>query len=185
ASPRQSGSMPVASGSRLPACPALQPPSSRRTRCSAALDDIPAGLSRSSIPFEVNLAVIVANGAIDDPGEARGLFGRVIEHELEPRRMPQPQPPPDLAAQEAGGAGEAGLHLLLRMLRDEGSVEHPRHPHVGREADTGDGDVADARVLDLARDQLREHALQLRLDLAQAAAALRALLHHCNVRATS
>src|SRR6185312_12389575 len=100
------------------------------------------------------------------------------------RSVPQAEPPARLAAQKAGGAGEAALHLLLRMRRGEWRVEHLRRPHVRGEPDTRDGHVADARVLDLAGDQLREHALQLRLDLAQPARA--ALLHcHYNVRATS
>src|SRR6185437_9756789 len=73
------------------------------------------------------------------------------------------------------GTCEAALHLFLRMRRDERRVKHLRHPHVRREPHTGHGHVADARVLDLARDQLREYALQLRLDLALPPGA--ALLH--------
>src|SRR6185437_2618379 len=131
------------------------------------------------------VAGVVGDGAIDESRETRCFLRGVIELEIEPRRVPQPQPPSRLAAQKARGAGEAALHLLRRMRRSEGSVEHLRRALVGGEPDPGDGDGADARVLDLARDQLREHALQLRLDLAQAAAALRISLHYSNVRATS
>jgi CO/xanthine dehydrogenase Mo-binding subunit len=51
ASPRQIGSMPVASGSRLPVWPAFSRRNMRRTRCTAALELRPRGLSSSSIPW--------------------------------------------------------------------------------------------------------------------------------------
>ena len=50
ASPRQSGSTPVASGSRLPVCPTLRAPNSRFTRCTASLELKPAGLSSTTTP---------------------------------------------------------------------------------------------------------------------------------------
>ena len=53
------------------------------------------------------------NGAVDDARQARGLLGGVIEDEIQLRGVPQSQPPPDLAPQEAGGPREAALHPSL------------------------------------------------------------------------
>src|SRR5579863_2665256 len=111
ASPRQIGSMPVASGSRLPAWPAFSPPRRRRTRCRAAFEERPCGLSSSRIPLGMGgsaaaaLAVgavavpgaIGGDRAVDETGETRGAFDTFVDHELEPRRMPQAQPPAELA----------------------------------------------------------------------------------------
>src|ERR1700738_4087241 len=81
ASPRQIGSMPVASGSRLPTWPALSARSMRLVFCRAALDDKPDGLSRSRIPVlglaVFRLAVLVglalAGPAFPDWRASRGL----------------------------------------------------------------------------------------------------------------
>src|SRR5450631_539889 len=54
------------------------------------------------------------------------------------------------------------------MGRSERRKIHARHAHVGREIDRGNGHIADARILHLTRDELRECALQLGLDLAVA-----------------
>src|SRR5689334_13779862 len=112
--------------------------------------------------------------------EARSVVDALVEHELEARRMPQCEPPPELTAQEAGGTRKARVHLLGRMKRCEGDEEHPRASHVRSDAHRGDGDVAHPRILDLARDQRREHALDLGLDAL--AASVRG---HCSVLATS
>src|SRR5215475_6219764 len=96
ASPMQIGSMPVASGSRLPAWPALAPWNSRRTRCRDAFDESPSGLSSSTIPTGMDasaapLIIILVGGAIggdraiDEAGEAGGALVAVVEDELEPR----------------------------------------------------------------------------------------------------
>ena len=45
--------------------------------------------------------------AVDEASQARSVLGGVVEHELEPRRVPQPQAPAELAAQEAGGVRQA------------------------------------------------------------------------------
>src|SRR5262249_47090919 len=121
------GSMPVASGSRLPTWPALSTPSVRRTRCSAALDDRPSGLSSSRIPLSIDrdgsgLAVVVpfailGDGAVDQSGEVRGLIRRVVWDKFEPRGVPQPQAPANLATQESTGASESDLHLLHGIPR--------------------------------------------------------------------
>src|SRR5580700_1588687 len=51
ASPKAMGSTPVASGSRVPPCPALAAPSRRRTAPTAWLELMPKGLSRTSQPW--------------------------------------------------------------------------------------------------------------------------------------
>jgi len=50
ASPKQSGSSPLAMGSSVPECPALAAEKSRLAACSAEFEDIPVGLSRSNTP---------------------------------------------------------------------------------------------------------------------------------------
>src|ERR1700739_3262659 len=72
ASPRQIGSMPVASGSRLPAWPAFSPAKSRRTRCSAPLEERPRGLSSSRIPLGMARAALRIAGARTPCGRAVG-----------------------------------------------------------------------------------------------------------------
>jgi len=109
-----------------------------------------------------------------------GGLDTLVEYEVEPRRMAQPEPPPELTTQEARGVGETRAHLLGSMERGEGCEVDARAAHVGSHAHRRHGDVADARVLHLARDQQRQHALDLGLD------ALRASVgHYCSVLATS
>ncbi len=50
ACPRQIGSRPLASGSRLPVWPALRARNALRTRCRAAFELIPSGLSSRTMP---------------------------------------------------------------------------------------------------------------------------------------
>src|SRR3984957_9425368 len=135
ASPRHTGSMPVARGSRLPTCPALTRSKSVRTRCRAAFEESPSGLSSSRTPLRTgNLSGASAPGgvlarawlggraararaiardrAVDQPRQALGALDGVIEHELQPRGVAQPEAPAELPAQVAGGVGEPELHLL-------------------------------------------------------------------------
>ena len=172
ASPRQIGSMPVASGSRLPTWPALRAPSSARTRCSAAFDDRPtrlveqqdaAGHGAASAPSIGSAArrrgsaprrpAAIARPRVDQLGQAlRPSRALVVEHELQPRRMPQPQPPAELAAQEAARRCVSPRAPPRPAWREaNGSEEDARRAHVGGHAHRGDRDVADARILDLAR----------------------------------
>ena len=88
---------------------------------------------------------------------SRGACRSPSRRPTSPRRNPAARVSPLRTC--SGGCAEAnGVKKTLRRA------------HVGGQAHRRDGDVADARVLDLARDQLREHALHLRLDLAQPAA---------------
>ena len=126
------------------------------------------------------MGAILGDGLIDKACQACGVLGAVVEHELQARRMAQSEPPAEFPAQESGGARETLLHLLMRIARGKGREEDLRRTHVGGHAHARDGHVAHARILHLARDQAREHALDLGLD------ALRARLgHYCSVLATS
>src|SRR5438045_888729 len=123
---------------------------------------------------------IAGDGAVDEAAQAGRALDAVIEHEFQPWRVSQRQPPAELPAQEPGGVGESDAHLVRRVPRGERGEEHARRAHVGRDADRGDGHVAHARILQLARDQRREHTLDLRLDALGAG-----LRHYCSVLATS
>src|SRR5688572_24921828 len=122
------GSTPVASGSRLPVWPAFSRPNTRRTRCTAALELSPRGLSSSRIPCgkcespeksecgtrggaPVSLIVARLVGSVDQRGEVRRAVKGVIGDELQPRCMPQAGAPADLATQESRGRGQSLLHL--------------------------------------------------------------------------
>src|ERR1700704_1059084 len=144
--------MPVASGSGLPTCPAFWRRDTARTRCNAR----------------------------DEAAEAGRALDALIEHKFQSWRVPQRQPPAELPAQEPGGVGESDVHLLRGVARCKRGEEDARRAHVGRDADRRDGHVADARILHLARDQRREHTLDLRLDALGAG-----LRHYCSVLATS
>src|SRR5579862_3713552 len=103
ASPRHTGSMPVASGSRLPTWPALMRPKSRRTLCRAALEDSPRGLSSSTIPAGIGTSArfgiggrcavifscvalgIFGHRAVDEAREALGALHALVEYELQAR----------------------------------------------------------------------------------------------------
>src|SRR6516225_1452290 len=136
--------MPVASGSRLPTCPAFSRPNRPRTRCRAAFDDRPRGLSSSRMPLGMRDAcsarwaidvvrrrrrrrrgriarlcgrsgAIVRHRLVDEVREVCGGLDTLVEYEVEPRRMAQPEAPPELTTQEARGVGETRAHLLGSM----------------------------------------------------------------------
>ena len=115
---------------------------------------------------------IVGHRLVDEVREVCGGLDALVEHEVEPRRMAQPEAPPELTTQEARGVGETRTHLLGWMKRGEGREVDARAAHVGSHAHRRHRDVAHARVLHLARDQRRQHALDLGLD------ALRASVRH-------
>src|SRR5918995_267923 len=76
ASPRAIGRSPVASGSRVPACPALAAEKSLRTRATAVAEVMPRGLSRISQPFTATFTVIGSAFAV--LGEV-ALYRRIAE----------------------------------------------------------------------------------------------------------
>src|SRR5579862_7170631 len=164
ASPRQTGSMPVASGSRLPTWPALSAPSARRVRCSAAFEERPSGLSSSRIPLICSAGCFIvrrrragaalADRLIDEARQARGAVQGVIKHEREPRSVPKAQAAAELPTQKAARVSEPSGDLgriVTRCKRDE---EDARRAQIRRQLDRRDRHVANARILHLAADEL-------------------------------
>ena len=148
----------------------------------AAVAPEPPGSERRAAGRLGGVLTIARDRTVDEVRETRGALDAFIEHELEPRRMPQPQAPSELPAEKTRGVREALPYLRGGMERRERREEHARTPHVRSDAHRGHGDVADARILHLARDQRREHALDLGLDALRAPACHR---DYCSVLATS
>jgi hypothetical protein len=94
--------------------------------------------------------------------------------------MAQPQPPAELTAQEARRVTQTARHLLGGVAGRERREEHARAALVRGHADGGDGDIAHAWILHLARDQPGQYALDFGLD-----ALVAGLRHYCSVLATS
>ena len=101
--------------------------------------------------------------------------------------MPQAQLPSDGAAQEPRGTPEALGNLFRRVRAGKGHEEDPRRRQILRDLDRRDRDVADARILDLAADEVGQYPLHLRFDAAVAATGGLVLAGHLQltVRATS
>jgi hypothetical protein len=94
----------------------------------------------------------------------RCFVRRVIDQELEPRRVSQAQTTTDFTAQESARARKPLTHLLRWILRSKWREEHASDSHIGRETHGRYGDVSHARVFHLARNELGEYALDLRFD---------------------
>ena len=110
------------------------------------------------------VSFIALHGAIDESRQMSCLVCRVIDQEFEPRCMPQAQATTNFTAQKPTRARQPLAHLLGGIFRGKWREEHAGDAHIGRETHGRYGDVSHARVLHLARDQLREHALDLRFD---------------------
>src|SRR5687767_7166967 len=104
AAPKKTGSIPVASGSKLPAWPAFSAANKRLTRCRARFDDSPKGLSSSSSPktsrvgerasatfASVGVATAAAARVVDQLAELHGAFGARVVPEAQIRCAPQLQ----------------------------------------------------------------------------------------------
>src|SRR6478735_9997370 len=72
ASPKHTGSKPVASGSRLPVWPPFSARNRWRTRCRAWLDDRPCGLSSSRMPSSPRKTVRGRRGGAGSVGVVTG-----------------------------------------------------------------------------------------------------------------
>src|SRR5262245_27796100 len=89
------GRTPVASGSRVPACPALAALKWRRTAATAPADERPAGLSRISQPSTLSPLRVLAIGIAADAGltqgrvDAAGVIEGGVGHEADIRRAAQ------------------------------------------------------------------------------------------------
>jgi hypothetical protein len=106
---------------------------------------------------------IARDGAIDEMGEMGGAIDTMVVNEFEARRIAQREPPAELAAQKAGGVVQRATYLIRRVLRGEWREEDAHAAHVPGSADRGDRDIADAWILHLAREQSRQHPLDLGL----------------------
>jgi hypothetical protein len=91
------------------------------------------------------------------------LVRRIVYDELETRGVPQTQAPPHFPTQKSSSPGESNSNFLRRMFRGEWGEEHAGEAHVGRETHGRYGYASHARVLYLARNELGEHTLNLRL----------------------
>src|SRR5262249_53548285 len=155
----------VAKGSSVPVCPARRTPRDRRTWSTTSWEVGPVGLSTTSTPSRGGLFVVVFAGRrlrlrvvdlVEQPRDAVAGLEPLVVLEEELRGMPQAQPLAQRAAHVAGGLlepGQAGLALLLGAQHadeDAGLAE------VRPEADARDGHEADAGILELARDHLRD-----------------------------
>src|SRR4051812_10700034 len=81
---------------------------------------------------------------------------RFVVEELELGHAAQPDARADLAAQERQGALERLGRLALRLLVAERRVVDARDLQVRRHGDLGQGDEPDPRIVDVARQQLRQ-----------------------------
>src|SRR5690606_15772555 len=178
ASPKHSGSTPVASGSRLPVCPAFSALSSQRTFCRAWLELMPRGLSSTRMPLTlrrirftcatsvVPMLAVFGHGTLDQRRQMRTAGDALVEMETQLRHAAQLHRLAQQHAQVAGGLVkdlQIQLDLIGIVLTHQGD-EHLGMAEIAADLDGGDGDEAQARVADLARDHLRQLALHLVAD---------------------
>src|SRR4051812_12892101 len=97
-------------------------------------------------------------GGVDQARQAIAALDRHVVLEAQLRRGVELDALGELRAQEAGGALQA-LARLLHVRRVERGVEHLGMREVRRNVDRGDGDHADARIAQLALQELGELAL--------------------------
>ena len=98
---------------------------------------------------------------------------RFVEHEFQFRRASKSEPLPKLAPHERGGAGQCAQGLLARRGIAQARVIHARMVQVGADGDLRDGDEADARIAQVARN----HAADFRAHLIGHALRTRTLSH--------
>ncbi len=141
----------------------------------------PEGLvqQQDAVHDSVRLAVqVCGDGAVDELGEVGRLVQGVVEHEGQARCVPQAQFAAHRAAQEPSGMRQPACHLLRIVAAGKGHEEDPRGGQILRHLHLRDGDVADARILDLTADEVGEHTLHLCLDPAVTAPGLLVLAGH-------
>src|SRR6185503_352984 len=162
AAPKKTGNIPVASGSRLPACPAFSAANRRLARCNARFEDMPEGLSSNRSPNTSRLGRGASVTKVPSVGVAAGA-ARVVDELADldgatrGRVVPKPQVGDSAQLQSLADARtEKTARLLEPFLDRHGIVLETERVEVhGREAQiAGDLDLADASggqpwVLDL------------------------------------
>src|SRR3954463_13551334 len=88
---------------------------------------------------------------VEEPLDAVLAGDRFVVEELGLRRALQPQPRSDLPPQERRGAAERPFRVPPRRVVAERGVVNARLLQIRRDRDAGDGDEADPRIVDLAR----------------------------------
>jgi hypothetical protein len=84
--------------------------------------------------------------------------------------VPQLQLARELAAQKARGAAQPGEHFSTRMPAGKRQHADMGYRQIRRELNGRDRDVADARILDVPTQHLRQRTLHLRRDTSAAGA---------------
>src|SRR5215471_16014346 len=162
AEPTQMGSTPVASGSRVPVCPAFSTLSSERTRRTTSNEVGPAGLSITRMPFitcsgagrsPTFLVLHLAQEAID----LVPLNYRLVEDKVYFRGDAQLNAGGDLAADESLCRFEAFLYTLAFFTAGQRRIEYLGHPQIGRDLHPSNGDEADPRIAKLPSGNERSH----------------------------
>src|SRR5450830_875321 len=150
---------PLVSGRRGPLHPAwLTALRSRFVARSAPL----ARLSRCrAVASRVGLGLQLLEDLLD----AVVLGDRGVVEELELRHAPQAHPLPDLAPQERRRPCEGLAGLALRLRVAVGRVVDARDRQIGGDLDLRQGQEADAGIVHLARDELRQLDADLLADL--------------------
>src|SRR5581483_9424466 len=169
-------------------CGRLSRPGTRDVRAAARRSTTPPtacrGAARRRLGGLVSRSLVVLlvflDRAVDERRQPHPGLDRVVVGEPELRHRVEVQAARQLAAQEAGRARQRRDRLLRVLFPREMREEHGRVREVGRDVDVRDRHTADARILELAGQHLRELALDLVTD---ALGALRVLLH--SVRDTS
>src|SRR5919106_6954815 len=128
------GRTPVARGSRVPPWPTLRAWVMRRTRLTASVEVMPAGLSRHSQPWIGRpLGRAIAVLAVRSDGgpllreqrlDARRLGERGIGAKLQVRRVLEPQAARELAAQERRRPAQRFQALGTELAAQLGDEHH-------------------------------------------------------------
>src|SRR3954469_7589607 len=158
ASPNRTISSPDASGSSVPAWPALVALKAVFASCRARFELMPTGLSRSSPPSIIAWRYRSLLGGVDQAREPVAALDRLVVLEAQLRSRVELDAPRELRAKESGGALEPHRSLfhvgtVQRGEKDLGMGKVRRH------VDPREGDHAHARVAQLALHELRELAL--------------------------
>src|SRR5262249_53962621 len=83
-------------------------------------------------------------------------FHAFVEVKLQFGDAPESNPAPDLSAEKRGRATERALGLLARPLVAHERVVHARQLKVWRHLDARERDKPDARIVDVAQQELAE-----------------------------